>query len=191
MSGWSGCCSDADGAKKRARRADHEWAPKACGLPKGLRPAALAGPAAAEQAGGRVVLRAGEWRCSACTFVNAQPLAPVCGICAIPRAHAAFFGAGWLAGHPVAEDDEQPPRGPAKRKLEAGADTDPAAAVPGEDSWRVCCLDGASFWVEVPEGAGVPGMKRAIGAVRDVPHDAMELFVEGQEEPLDDKKRLG
>jgi hypothetical protein len=101
-----------------------------------------------------------------------------------------FFGAGWLADHPVAEGDEQPPRGPAKRKLEAGADTDPAAAVPGEDSWRVCCLDGASFWVEVPEGAGVPGMKRAIGAVRDVPHDAMELFVEGQEEPLGDSTRL-
>jgi hypothetical protein len=33
-------------------------------------------------------------------------------------------------------------------------------------------------------------MKRAIGALREVPHYAMELFVEGQEEPLDDEKWL-
>jgi Leucine-rich repeat (LRR) protein len=33
-------------------------------------------------------------------------------------------------------------------------------------------------------------MKRAIGALREVPHYAMELFVEGKEEPLDDEKRL-
>jgi Leucine-rich repeat (LRR) protein len=33
-------------------------------------------------------------------------------------------------------------------------------------------------------------MKRAIGALREVPHYAVELFVEGKEEPLDDEKRL-
>jgi hypothetical protein len=33
-------------------------------------------------------------------------------------------------------------------------------------------------------------MKRAIGALRVVPHYAMELFVEGEEEPLDDAKWL-
>jgi hypothetical protein len=33
-------------------------------------------------------------------------------------------------------------------------------------------------------------MKRAIGALREVPHYAMALFVEGEEEPLDDEKRL-
>jgi Leucine-rich repeat (LRR) protein len=33
-------------------------------------------------------------------------------------------------------------------------------------------------------------MKRAIGALREVPHYAMELFVEGKEEPLEDAKRL-
>ena len=35
-------------------------------------------------------------------------------------------------------------------------------------------------------------MKRAIGALREVPHYAMALFVEGEgeEEPLDDAKRL-
>jgi hypothetical protein len=33
-------------------------------------------------------------------------------------------------------------------------------------------------------------MKRAIGALREVAHYAMELFVEGKEEPLDDEKRL-
>jgi hypothetical protein len=33
-------------------------------------------------------------------------------------------------------------------------------------------------------------MKRAIGALRAVPHYAMELFVQGEEEPLDDEKLL-
>jgi hypothetical protein len=32
--------------------------------------------------------------------------------------------------------------------------------------------------------------KRAIGVQRDVSRFAMELFVEGEEEPLDDERRL-
>ena len=56
--------------------------------------------------------------------------------------------------------------------------------------WTVCCVDGATFSVEVPEEIRVSEMKRAIGALREVPHYAMEIFVEGEEEPLDDEKRL-
>ena len=51
-------------------------------------------------------------------------------------------------------------------------------------------MDGATFSVAVPEDTRVAEMKRAIGALREVPHYAMELFVEGEEEPLDDEKRL-
>jgi hypothetical protein len=86
------------------------------------------------------------------------------------------------------------PRSPKKRKLEAGAAPAPpptaAAAPAAEVSWRVCCLDGTTFSVTVPEGTRVAEMKRAIGALREVPHYAMDLFVEGKEEPLDDEKRL-
>jgi hypothetical protein len=51
-------------------------------------------------------------------------------------------------------------------------------------------LDGTTFSVAVPEGTRVTEMKRAIGALREVAHYAMDLFVEGKEEPLDDEKRL-
>jgi hypothetical protein len=36
----------------------------------------------------------------------------------------------------------------------------------------------------------VAEVKRAIGALSEVPHHAMELFVKGEEEPLNDEKRL-
>jgi hypothetical protein len=42
----------------------------------------------------------------------------------------------------------------------------------------------------VPEEIRVSEMKRAIGALREVPHYAMQIFLEGEEEPLDDEKRL-
>jgi hypothetical protein len=58
-------------------------------------------------------------------------------------------------------------------------------------SWTVCCMDGATFSVALPEDTPVAEAKCAIGMVRDVPQYARESFVEGQEEPLDDKKRLG
>jgi hypothetical protein len=76
-----------------------------------------------------------------------------------------------------------------KRKLDDAVAPAPAAAV-DEVSWRVCCLDGTTFSVALPEDTRVAEAKRAIGVLREVPHYAMELFVEGKEEPLDDEKRL-
>ena len=67
-----------------------------------------------------------------------------------------------------------------KRKLDAGPA--PAADV----SWTVCCLDGATFSVVVPEQARVAEIKRAIATLREVPCFTMELFVKDVEEPLDD-----
>jgi hypothetical protein len=57
-------------------------------------------------------------------------------------------------------------------------------------SWTVCCCDGATFSVALPDHARVAEAKRAIGVLREVSQFAMELFVEGEEEPLDDEKRL-
>jgi hypothetical protein len=51
-------------------------------------------------------------------------------------------------------------------------------------------MDGATFSVTVPEDTRVAEMKRAIGALREVAHVSFELFVEGEEEQLDDEKRL-
>ena len=104
-------------------------------------------------------------------------------------------GAAVAAASPVEGSVSDGARGPKKRKLEADAAPAPpppaaAAAPAAEVSWRVCCLDGTTFSVAVPEGTRVAEMKRAIGALREVPHYAMELFVEGKEEPLDDEKRL-
>jgi hypothetical protein len=56
--------------------------------------------------------------------------------------------------------------------------------------WTVCCVDGSTFSVELPEGARVAEAKRAIGAQREVSRFAMELFVKGREEPLEDEARL-
>jgi hypothetical protein len=77
------------------------------------------------------------------------------------------------------------------RKLDgAVAATVPAAAAADEVSWTVCCCDGATFSVALPDHARVAEAKRAIGVQRDVSRFAMELFVEGEEEPLDDERRL-
>ena len=107
---------------------------------------------------------------------------------------ARLEGAAAGAASPVEGSASGGVRSPKKRKLEADAAPAPpaaaAAAPAAEVSWRVCCLDGTTFSVAVPEGARVAEMKRAIGALREVPHYAMELFVEGKEEPLDDEKRL-
>ena len=72
-----------------------------------------------------------------------------------------------------------------KRKLDAGPA--PVADV----SWTVCCLDGATFSVVVPEQARVAEIKRAIATLRGVPCFTMELFVKDVEEPLDDERRVG
>jgi hypothetical protein len=58
------------------------------------------------------------------------------------------------------------------------------------NSWTVYCMDGATFSVAVPEDTRVAEMKRAIGALHEVAHFLFENFVEGEEEPLDDEKRL-
>ena len=73
-----------------------------------------------------------------------------------------------------------------KRKLDAGPA--PAAA---DVSWTVCCLDGATFSVVVPEQARVAEIKRAIATLREVPCFTMELFVKDVDEPLDDERRVG
>jgi hypothetical protein len=72
-----------------------------------------------------------------------------------------------------------------KRKIDAGP-------VPDADvSWTVCCLDGATFSVVVPEQARVAEIKRAIATLREVPCFTMELFVKGVEDGLDDERRVG
>jgi hypothetical protein len=59
-----------------------------------------------------------------------------------------------------------------------------------EISWTICCLDGATFSVEVPERACVAEIRRAVGAAREVPHFAMELFIKDQENALVDELRM-
>jgi hypothetical protein len=73
-----------------------------------------------------------------------------------------------------------------KRKL----DDVPPAPVADDVSWTICCMDGATFSVTVPEHTQVAEVKRAIGTLREVPHFAFQLFVKGVEDPLDDEKRL-
>ena len=77
--------------------------------------------------------------------------------------------------------------GPKKKKRKLDAGPAPAADV----SWTVCCLDGATFSVVVPEQARVAEIKRAIATLREVPCFTMELFVKDVEEPLDDERRVG
>jgi Leucine-rich repeat (LRR) protein len=57
-------------------------------------------------------------------------------------------------------------------------------------SWTICCMDGATFSVAVPEDAPVAELKRAIGVLREVPCFTMELFVKDVEAALDDAKPL-
>jgi len=95
--------------------------------------------------------------------------------------------AGDGAGSPPAEGEaaEGGPGSSKKRKIETNTET--ATGV----SWTICCMDGATFSVEVPERARVAEIKRAIGAAREVPYFAMELFIKDQEKALDDELRMG
>jgi hypothetical protein len=81
-----------------------------------------------------------------------------------------------------------------KRKLDdavaTAATPAPAAAAADEVSWTVCCLDGTTFSIALPDHAPVAKAKRAIGVLREVSRFAMELFVKGREEPLEDEERL-
>ena len=80
---------------------------------------------------------------------------------------------------------------PKKRKFDQSSAAPAAAAAAADEvSWTVCCCDGATFSVALPDHARVAEAKRAIGVLRDVSQFAMELFVEGEEEPLDDERRL-
>jgi hypothetical protein len=51
-------------------------------------------------------------------------------------------------------------------------------------------MDGATFSVEVSEHARVAEIKRAIGAAREVPYFAMELFMKDQDQALGDELRM-
>jgi hypothetical protein len=81
-------------------------------------------------------------------------------------------------------------RSPKKRKIDKASAVPAAAAAADEVSWTVCCCDGATFSVALPDHTRVAEAKLAIGVLREVSQYAMELFVEGEEEPLDDEKRL-
>ena len=75
-----------------------------------------------------------------------------------------------------------------KRELEL-VDSSPAPAdtvIP----WTICCLDGTTFSIAVPEGAPVAELKCAIGLQRKLLRCTMELFVKGVEDALDDEKLL-
>ena len=72
----------------------------------------------------------------------------------------------------------------------AGLDASSPPPVVDNVSWTICCMDGATFSVAVPEDAPVAALKRGIGEVREVPCFTMELFVKDVEEPLDDEKPL-
>jgi hypothetical protein len=83
------------------------------------------------------------------------------------------------------------PRSPKKRKIDQASPAPAATATAADEvSWTVCCCDGATFSVVLPDHARVAEAKHAIGVLRDVSRFAMELFVEGEEEPLDDERRL-
>jgi hypothetical protein len=83
------------------------------------------------------------------------------------------------------------PRSPKKYKIvEASAAPAAAAAAADEVSWAICCCGGATFSVALPDHARVAEAKCAIGVLRGVSRFAMELFVEGEEELLDDERRL-
>jgi hypothetical protein len=74
-----------------------------------------------------------------------------------------------------------------KKKRKLDQTLAPAAALV---SWTVCCLDGTTFSAAVPEDTRAAEMKLAIARLREVAHFSFELFVKGEEDPLDDERRL-
>jgi hypothetical protein len=98
--------------------------------------------------------------------------------------------AGGAAGSSSDESRSPKQQQKKKRKLDDAVATVPAPAAADEVSWTVCCLDGTTFSVVLPEHAPVAEAKRAIGVLRELSRFAMELFVKDREEPLEDEERL-
>jgi hypothetical protein len=57
-------------------------------------------------------------------------------------------------------------------------------------SWTICCVDGATFSVAVPEDAPVAALKRAIGVLREMPCSTMEVFEKDVADALADARPL-
>jgi hypothetical protein len=79
--------------------------------------------------------------------------------------------------------------GPSSSKKKRKLDQTPAPAA-ALASWAVCCLGGTTFSAAVPEDTRAAEMKLAIARLREVAHFSFELFVKGEEGPLDDERRL-
>jgi hypothetical protein len=90
------------------------------------------------------------------------------------------------AGSPLPSDSAGDGGGGSKKKRKLHGDPAVLAGV----SWTVCCFDGTTFSAEVPEHTRVAEMKRAIGRLREVARFSFELFVKGEEDPLDNERRL-
>ena len=79
-------------------------------------------------------------------------------------------------------DESRSPKKMKQQKKKRKLDDAVAAAVPApapaadEVLWTVCCCDGTTFSVALPEHARVAEAKRAIGVLREVSQFAMELF---------------
>jgi hypothetical protein len=87
---------------------------------------------------------------------------------------------------PLAGDG--PAGGAKKRKIDAAAAAGPDII---EDvSWTVCCMDGTTFSVAMPEHALVSELKRAIGRLRELAYFAIELFIKDVEDALADERSL-
>jgi hypothetical protein len=82
---------------------------------------------------------------------------------------------------------DRPRRLKTRKPVKAGA---ALAAAADKVPWTVYLLDGTTFSVALRDHDRVAEAKRAIGALRGVPHYAIEIFVEGKEEPLKDETLL-
>jgi hypothetical protein len=68
-------------------------------------------------------------------------------------------------------------------------DSPPAPVAMGV-SWTICCMDGTTFSVVMPEGAPVAALKRAISVLREVQCFTIAIFVRDVEDALEDATPL-